>query len=430
MGLKDRFRIDELVKKGSKAIPRDKRGGIRVRKRNGKQIPQGYKRDEKGRFVPKPPRAIPFGKKPIRGFDSKRKRFKSDFVDTLPPIKNFNDFDRDSFGGETSGRIERPVYDEKELQKAIDIKVDELIKPKKETKGKFVPLKRYNKLLAQFTGSQEQIKAVTDDLTSTQAGVAGLEGQVSSLEGTVDGLGVENDQLQQQLSESNQKYEDLLKDFQTALIKGTKEGIERASLSARAEGLQAQVSTLQAQLTAQQDIVKSLQQAAEVQQQVQEQVVEAKEKEVEAAKQTSLLGLVEDKGQFQVKGTVGWALATSSANRKPEWAARWDDRRKGPKGRLSGLKYDWYNMGPEPVTLKVQENVIKNKKWLNGVPNSLTIPASPDGGSTPGMKSVTFSRGGIGKGTYETEIIWTNQTTNEKFKMKTRYWQARRRRKT
>jgi len=103
MGLKDRFRIDELVKKGSNAIPRDKRGGIRVRKKDGRQIPWGYTVGKAGRFVPKPPKPIPFGKKPIKGFDDTAKRFKADFVDKLPPINDFHP-DRSSFGGETSGR--------------------------------------------------------------------------------------------------------------------------------------------------------------------------------------------------------------------------------------------------------------------------------------------------------------------------------------
>lgn len=429
MGLKDRFRIDELVKKGSNAIPRDKRGGIHVRKKDGRQIPKGYTVGKDGRFVIKPPMPIPFGKKPIKGFDDTTKRFKADFVDKLPPINDFHP-DRSSFGGETSGRIERPIYDENELQKAIDIKVDELIKPKKQTKGKFVPLQRYNKLMAQFTGSQEQIKELQSDNSKIRSTVSGLEGEIQTLTGTVTSKEGEVEQLNLSQEELNSKYNELLADFQSALIKGTKEGIERASLSAQVEGLQAQVTTLQAQLTAQQDIVKSLQQQSEIQERVTEQIVESKEKEIEAAKQASLLAIVEDKGQFQVKGTVGWALHPSSQNRKPEWAARWDDRRKGDRGRLSGLKYNWYNMGSEPITLKVTENVIQNRKWLNGVPRSLTIPASPDGGSTPGMKTVSFSRGSIGKGTYQTEIIWTNQTTNEKFKMKTRYWQARRRRKT
>ena len=109
--------------------------------------------------------------------------------------------------------------------------------------------------------------------------------------------------------ELNSKYNELLADFQSALIKGTKEGIERASLSAQVEGLQAQVTTLQAQLTAQQDIVKSLQQQAEIQATVTEQVVESKEKEIEAAQQTSLLGIVEDMTFYrQADDCTGWSV--------------------------------------------------------------------------------------------------------------------------
>lgn len=432
MGLKDRFRIDELVKRGSKAIPRDKRGEIRVRKRDGKDIPQGTKVNPvNGRFEPLPKQFVPYGKKPIKSINDTTKKFKADFVDTLPPIKSFSDLEaQKSFGGETSGFIEKPNYDETELKKAIDVKVDELIKPKKVQKGNFVPKPRYDKLQNRYDGAQAEIKVKTSERDNALASIASLEGEIASLQSQLDSCQKQLDAQIIETEKATDRYSDLLKDFQTALIKGTKEGIERASLSAQAQGLQAQKETLQAQLASQQDIVKSLQNQQEIQQQVAEQQQEAAEAQVEAAKQTSLLALVEDKGQFQVKGTVGWALHPSSKNRKPEWAARWDDRKKGAKGRLSGLKYDWYNLGAEPVTLNVKETVVKNKKWLTGVPNSITIPASPDGGSSPGMKSVTFGRGGIGKGTYETEIIWTNQTTNEKFKMKTRYWQARRRRKT
>lgn len=431
MGLKDRFRIDELVKKGSKAIPRDERGGIRVRKRDGRPLPPGYSFKEGYKYPVKlPEKFIPYGKKPIKS-PNDTKKFKADFVDTLPPLKSLADLEaQKSFGGETSGFIEKPNYDESELKKAIDVKVDELIKPKKVQRGDFIPKPRYTSLEKKYEEAQKQIKTITSQRDNALSSIASLEGEISSLQSQLDSCQAQLDAQIIETEKATDRYSDLLKDFQTSLIKGTKEGIERASLSAQAQGLQAQKETLQAQLASQQDIVKSLQNQQEIQAQVAEQQQEAAEQQVEAAKQTSLLGLVEDKGQFQVKGTVGWALHPSSKNIKPEHAARWDDRRKGAKGRLTGLKYDWYNLGEEAITLSVTETVINNKKWLTGVPSSLTIPASPDGGSTPGKKTVTFGRGSIGKGTYETEIEWTNTTTNEKFKMKTRYWQARRRRKT
>lgn len=432
MGLKDRFRIDELVKKGSKAIPRNERGELHVRKRDGKDIPFGFRwsKDEKYPVrLPEP--FIPYGKKPIKSPNDTKKRFKADTVNPLPPLKSLSDLEaQNSFGGETSGFIEKPNYDVTELKKAIDVKVDELIKPKKVQKGDFIPKPRYTKLERQYNDAQREIKVKTSERDTALSNIASLEGEIASLQSQLDSCQTQLDAQIIETEKATDRYSDLLKDFQTALIKGTKEGIERASLSAQAQGLQAQKETLQAQLASQQDIVKSLQNQQEIQQQVSEQQQEAAEAQVEAAKQTSLLALVEDKGQYQVKGTVGWALHPSSKNRKPEQAARWDDRKKGDRGRLTGLKYDWYNLGSEPITLSVKETVTQNKKWLTGVPSSLTIPASPDGGSTPGKKTVTFARGSIGKGTYKTEIEWTNTTTNEKFKMKTRYWQARSRRKT
>lgn len=414
MGLKDRFRIDELVKKGSKAIPRNKRGDIVVRKQDGKQ-----------RKITSPKPQKPYGEELIRGKQTVPK-YKWEEIE---PLEETN-VNQESFSGETSGYIEVPKYDEDELKKAVDIKVDELIKPKKEKRGDFIPRKRFTDLQSQYNDAQKQIKNLTEDLQNEKAKVGSLEASVASLQTDNNSLTTQLEAKQLDLEVSLANYDKVLTDFQTSLIKGTKEGIERASLSAQAQGLQAQKETLQAQLVAQQDIVKSLQQQAVVQQQVQEQVVEAKEKEIEAAKQTSLLDIVGDRSQYQVKGTVAWAAGTSNKNIKPDWPVYWDDRKKGPKGVLSGMKFDFFNIGEEDVTLTVTEEVNKKGKWLTGVPKFVDIPKSPDGGSTPGQKTISFGRGSTGKGTYETTIKFKNATTGEELKMKTHYWQARRRRKT
>ena len=55
MALKDKFRIDELVKKGSKAVRRDTKGHILVNKIDGKEIRPDEKKKE-----------VPFGTKPIK----------------------------------------------------------------------------------------------------------------------------------------------------------------------------------------------------------------------------------------------------------------------------------------------------------------------------------------------------------------------------
>lgn len=446
MGLQDRFRLDELVKKGSKAIPRDTSGNLVVRKLEGKQIPpsiiskdaENYiKRKKEGR--PIDPSLLkskkiekPYGTEPIKK-KTISPRTKEDLTvqPYIPTDEELNGYpNQESFGGETSGRIEIPVYDEAELQKAKDLKVDELIKPRKKSSGEFVPKPVYTRLEGLYSDSQAQIVDLSQEVVEKNGRISSLEGNVLSLQGAIQSLNDEITQKDVELSELLQRYNQLLSDYQNSVLKGTKEGIERVSLTAQVKGLQAQKETLQAQLTAQQDIVKSLQQQAQIQTQVQEQQQQAAEERLEEAKKTNLLDIVGDRPQYEIKGTIAWAAASSNKNTKPDWPIYWDDRKKDPKGVLSGMKFDFFNIGEENVTLNVTEQVIKDRKWLTGVPSSITIPKSPDGGSTPGQKSLSFGRGSTGKGTFETVIKFKNPVTGEELKMKTHYWQARRRRKT
>ena len=454
MSLKDRFRIDELKIKGSKAIPRDKSGRIVVRKTNGLELPpnfsmgdrekqQYFHRKKSGKPIPikwrQKRKEKPFGLEPIKK-KTISPRTKEDltvqpYIPTQEELKGYPN--QESFGGETSGRIERPVYDEQELQKAKDLKVDELIKPRKQSNGKFVKIERLNASETRLRNEQEISTDLRQQLNQANSQIGVLEGNVNSLGGQIESLNDEIVQKDTEISDLFARYEKLLEDYQSSVIKGTKEGIERVSLTAQVQGLQAQKETLQAQmdaqsqqLQAQQDIVKSLQSQQEIQQQVQEQQVKAKEKEIEETKKGNLLDIVGDRPQYQVKGKVAWAAAASNKNIKPQWPVYWDDRRKGPKGVLSGMKFDFFNIGEEDVILNVTEEVLKKGKWLTGVPSTIRIPKSPDNGSSPGQKTVTFGRGSTGKGTYETMITFKNTTTKEELKMKTHYWQARRRRKT
>ena len=447
MSLRDRFRIDELKIKGSKAIPRDKSGRIVVRKTNGLELPPGYTmgdreklqyfhRKKSGKPIPlrwrRKRKEKPFGLEPIKK-KTISPRTKEDltvqaYIPTEQELRGYPN--QESFGGETSGRIERPVYDEQELQKAKDLKVDELIKPRKQSNGKFVKVEKLQASEARLRAEQSTSADLRTRLNTANSTIGVLEGNVNSLGGQIEALNDEIVQKDTEISELFARYEKLLEDYQSAVIKGTKEGIERVSLTAQVQGLQAQKETLQAQLTSQQDIVKSLQTQQEIQQTVQEQVVEAKEKEVEAAKKGNLIDVVGDRPQYQVKGKVAWAAASSNKNIKPQWPVYWDDRKKGPKGVLSGMKFDFFNIGEEDVVLNVTEEVLKKGKWLTGVPSSIRIPKSPDGGSSPGQKSITFGRGSTRKGTYETMIKFRNSNTGEELKMKTHYWQARRRRRT
>lgn len=455
MSLKDRFRIDELFVKGEKAIPRDEGNRIVVRKSGGKPIPPDLPKEDTHEFLERRKR----GKKPlvkkIKRWDSKNikpygsvpikppglpitPKTKEDLAASnyIPSAEELAGYqNQESFSGETSGRIERPVYDEVELQKAKDLKVDELIKPAKPiNKTKFIKQNLYDKLRREFENVTNTVADLTSQLTNEKSSNSALRSQIQSLEGDVASINEQKQELESEITLALDRYNTLLNDYQNSVIKGTKEGIERVSLTAQVKGLQAQKETLTIQLSTQQDIVKSLQQQAETQAQVaeqQQQAIEtAAEAELEQAKQASLSALTAGRPQTQIKGTVAIAGKLTNKNTKSSHQVYWDDRRKGPKGILSGMKFDWFNVGTDSVTLNVKETVIKKGKWMSGVPSKVIIPASPDGGSTPGTKSMNFSRGSTKKGTYETDIVFTNTTTQETFVLKTHYWQARRRRKT
>jgi len=133
------FRVNELLSRGSKAIEktRDKKSGsIMVRKMDKRHIPIGLSRKDAKQFVKfkKEGKSIstikrerPFvkyGMKPVRDLKNPNSvKYKSDWMDT-------DEFDvipeqQEKFSGETSGYIERPKYNEEELQKSLDVKVDE-----------------------------------------------------------------------------------------------------------------------------------------------------------------------------------------------------------------------------------------------------------------------------------------------------------------
>lgn len=383
MALSDRFRIDELVKKGSKAIDRDSSGNITVRKKNGKERRREIKKEVK-----------PYGLEPIRGKKVKDK-FKSDLneVDITPNV------DQSSFAGETSGYIERPKYNEEELKKAVDVKVDELIKPPKKQRGEYVKKQKYLELEARFTEANSKVADLRQEVATLDGVVASLESEIVSLTSEVESINTQLVAKQQELDGLLSRYNKLLEDFQNAVIKGTKEGIERVSLTAQVQGLQAQKETLQTQLEAQQAIVKTLEQQAETQRQVAEQ-------QVAAAQAATSQDTVNQRGAGQASGEIGWVYPTSEPTKEAgSEAIAFVDKKKQNKGWLRGRKIEVINSGDEPVTLNVTQTVDEKALWLNNVPSSIRVPASPDGGATPGKKIFTVSRKrGLKKGKYRTTI--------------------------
>ena len=444
--LRDRFKFDEIIKKPSTIAPRDESGNIVVRNVDGIKIPHNLTKSQEGEFLKRKKEnkpitsdviksnsvksEAPFGSEPIRDkiVNPKTKEELVKYYDSVYEPTNESEI---LFSGESSAYIEIPKYNEDELKKAVDVKVDELIKPKKQERGEWVPKPKYDKLLSDYLLAQDTIADLTLQLNDAKSTIATLEGEISTLKATIEALNNEILQKDIELAKFLERYNKLLEDYQNSVIKGTKEGIERVSLTAQVKGLQAQKETLQAQLQAQQDIVKALQQQAEIQQQVAETQQQAAEDRLEQAKKGNLLDIVGRRSHFEVKGDVAWASAEGNKNLKPDFPVAYDDRKKDPKGVLSGMKFEFYNISEQDVTLTVTETVTKGVKWLNGIPSSIKIPKSSDGGSSPGMTSITLSRNNkAGEGGHNSTIKFKNPTTGEEFQIKTAYWQARKKRDT
>ena len=243
---RDEIRTEQLAKKGSKGIQRDKTtGGILVRKKNNKQV-------RPFRDIPPP---IKWNDRPIKGKQISP-RYKSDWVDDGETLEY--DDNQTKFSGETSGYIEKPKYNEEELQKSLDVKVDELIKKKKPEKGPFVKQKIYNDLLAKY----EALVKVSEDFrqkwNTALSEIESLKSRIAELEVQLDLAKLQEASAQNQTQVANTRFTTLLSDFQNAVIAGSKEGVERVSLNAQVRGLQAQKKTLQQLLEVQKAITNQL----------------------------------------------------------------------------------------------------------------------------------------------------------------------------
>jgi hypothetical protein len=397
MGLADRFNFKEIVAKGSEAIQRDeKSGSIIAHKRDGISIPMGLKKEEQLQFTDSKKRGkpvnpellkkrkapTPFGQKPIKGKQISP-RYKSDWVDT-------DEFDtipegQSSFGGETAGYLEKPKYNEEELVKALDVKVDELIKKKKVEKGPFIKLEKYTdlrkKLDIEIKNVQDVRALLEDEISKNQT----LETEIESLRVQLDSSELQRAAAENETQVANDRYAKLLDNFQQSLIKGTKEAIERVSLTAQVRGLQAQKETLKQQLDAQKQIVETLQQIEE-------------QEEAQQAESAILRSLTGPPNSYEQQGDYAWKIPEN--NVKNQGQLDNDDifhftSLKKSHGWDNGNDLELYNFNSEKevtfsIQIQKQSEGGHSSPWLGFSKMNGTIPARS--GSEPGKTTLTAKK--------------------------------------
>ena len=202
MAIDNQFRIDELISKGSRAIvSKDEVTGNHTFTVGSKQI----------------------------------------INDPYPHTKGERD-------GEQVGTIEKPKYNEEQLVKAVDTVVDELIGPPKKEQPPVVPKPLYDDLRRLYDLRGVRISELEGQVRALESIISQLEAQIESLQIELDAARLQQTVAENQSQQINEQYVALLQDFSTAIIKSTKEGIERVSLKAQTEGLIAQKESLRMQI--------------------------------------------------------------------------------------------------------------------------------------------------------------------------------------
>ena len=216
MSLDNRFRFDELVKGGSRAIISED------------SVTKGHT------------------------FIDGSSRIVSASAD-VPYEHNVGDRD-----GQITSYIEKPAYTEKELKKAINTNITELVKPAPKTKLDVVPRRVYDAL-------EEKYQNSLDDLSRAQNRISELEGEVSQVNAQLQATLVENDSLlvqkavvDNQYQQATEKYKQQTTKLTSAVIKATTEANERVRLNAQVEGLVAQKDVLRQQLLSLRQVVAGL----------------------------------------------------------------------------------------------------------------------------------------------------------------------------
>jgi len=213
MAIDNQFRIDELISKGSRAIiSKDEASGNHTFTVGSKQIVD----------------------------------------DPYPHIKGERD-------GEQVGTIEKPKYNEEQLVKAVDTVVDELIGPPKKEQPPVVPKPLYDDLRRLYDLRGVRINELEAQVSNLESIIAQLEALIESLQIELDAARIQQAVAENQAQQTNEQYIALLQDFSQAVIKSTKEGIERVSLKAQTEGLIAQKESLRMQIQSITALVNQLQ---------------------------------------------------------------------------------------------------------------------------------------------------------------------------
>lgn len=305
--------------------------------------------------------------------------------------------------GEITGRIEKPKYNEEELVKAVDTVVDELIGPPKKPQPDVVPRPVYEDLRKKYEAALARINTLESENAALQAEIEDLRAQLESLKIQLDAAKLAQTVAENQAQQIQEQYTALLNDFTQAVIKSTKEGIERVSLKGQVEGLIAQKESLREQIKSLNLIIGQLQAQVEAEQERQassealEGIAGTFDQKSDTGYKIKQSEITEPTQQIYVKSTRKTSGKHTYEHRQGTAINVYNFNEETPQtftATVSGYATNWVKAGP-PITVPPREGSTagkghiglqlraldrtgsRNKTW-NG---SVTITANPSGES-------------------------------------------------
>jgi len=142
--------------------------------------------------------------------------------------------------GSTFGYVERPVYNEEQLSKAVDVVVDELISAPDVERPAVVLKTIYDDLLERYNQALREIRKLEEDIDDLNVENEGLRNQIQILETDIDLEKLLRASAENEREATLETLQSITLDFQISLSKGTRDAVERVSREASIQGLLAE----------------------------------------------------------------------------------------------------------------------------------------------------------------------------------------------
>jgi hypothetical protein len=255
--------------------------------------------------------------------------------------------------GSSEGWVEKAVYIDGELIKALDTIVDELIPTGPKQRIQTVPRSVYDEALSQIQDLLEQLRQCNIDLDNAISQLQQLRAEIEALLQQLDAERLQRAAANNEAQSAEERFRGLLSNFQEAIQKGIQEAVERVSLEAQVRGLQAQKEVLLAQQADLIDIIRTLQLNLEALggqiEFQQQQLVQ------QAAQQSAQLVLQSPYSGRGASGLTGWEVTNvqKPADFEKGQILRYEDN-DGNRAWINGPDMILYNIDTEPMTFTVR----------------------------------------------------------------------------